>query len=165
MHHPLTQHPGGHGQQGFSTLLAAVFLLSGILLLGALNLQQTGADTAAGDLARDAAASLYLAESAVERAAAAYARGSDCRALVSVRPLALGNGRFRLVAARPTAEGCRIEALGEVPRTIGAPARRRLAVVLHRAGTGSIHLAHWHEVLQPEPAMPIPGTEAAAGEP
>ena len=101
-------------QRGAALLIAAVFLLVIITLIGGIGLRLAGTDITDTALQSDSVEALFLAESGLERAMQRLAGGTDCAALVPDAVQTLGRGDFHIESAVVNGSLCSVQVRGRV---------------------------------------------------
>ncbi|MBI5041490.1 MAG: hypothetical protein HZB57_09950 [Gammaproteobacteria bacterium] len=122
-------------QRGAGTLMATVFLLLIIALLGGIGLRMAGTDINDTAVQNDSVEALFLAESGLERALQKLAAGTVCGAAVTdVAAQTLGRGTFQITSAAINAGLCRVQVLGSVGLAGTTPATRLIEADLSLGG-------------------------------
>jgi hypothetical protein len=113
-----------HSQRGAAALMATVFLLLIMAVLGSIGLRLSGTDIRDTALQNDSVEALFLAESGLERAMQRLAAGTTCASLTPDAVFTLGRGDFEIKTAIVVGSVCRVQVLGR--RLLGGnfPAQR-----------------------------------------
>lgn len=99
-------------QRGAAALMATVFLLLIIAMLGGIGLRLSGTDIRDTALQNDSVEALFLAESGLERALQRLAAGTTCAGLAPDGVFTLGRGDFQIQSATVVGSICRVRVLG-----------------------------------------------------
>ncbi len=130
-------HPSPGRQRGAALLLGSLFLTAVLSIIALANLRTSTVSVSDSGQLADAAAALFLAESAIERAAARLAAGTACPDLAHPA-LPFGRGTLEVVSATPNGNRCELRVEGRVLLAGRLRARRvlELALSLPAAGLG-----------------------------
>ena len=101
-------------QRGAGTLMATVFLLLIVALLGGIGLRLASTDITDTAVQNDGVEALFLAESGLERAMQRLAAGTLCTALAPDAAQTLGRGDFQIRSSSTVGSLCRVRVLGRV---------------------------------------------------
>ncbi|RRQ21996.1 beta propeller repeat protein [Thiohalobacter thiocyanaticus] len=101
-------------QRGAALVVAAVFLVVVMVVLGDVTLRLSSTDVTDSALQADAVDALFLAETGLEHAAARLADGIACLDLVTGSPVDFGRGDFQTTQAAEVGSDCRVRVTGRV---------------------------------------------------
>ena len=101
-------------QRGAALVVAAVFLVAVMVVLGDVTLRLSATDVTDSALQADAVDALFLAETGMEYAAQRLANGVTCINLVMGSAVSFGRGDFQLTQATDVSGDCRIRVTGRV---------------------------------------------------
>lgn len=121
-------------QRGAALLIAAVFLLAIIALIGGIGLRLAGTDITDTALQSDSVEALFLAESGLERAMQRLAGGTDCAALVPDSVQTLGRGEFQVVQTWDLGALCRVRVRARILSAGSLRAQRVIEADIQPAG-------------------------------
>lgn len=129
-------------QRGAATLIAAVLLLSVVMIALLLGLQNATTDITDTSLQSDGVEALFIAESGLENAIRRFDTGTACGALM-LNNVGVGRGTFSInngSAAGLPATQCRVQVTGVV--TSSNTARTIEAVITRLTSGGTVALAN-----------------------
>ncbi len=139
--HGNTHYPAGpRRQRGAGLLVAALFLLLVIALIGSVSLRLAGTDIADTSLQNNSVEALFLAESGVERALQRLAAGTACAAVAQPGTrFTLGRGDFEIQTSvlNATTSWCDVRILGRVLLDGNVSAQRQIEVALQPSSGGA----------------------------
>lgn len=124
-------------QRGAAALMATVFLLLAITLLGTIGLRLSGTDIIDTAQQNDSVEALFLAESGTERALQRLAAGTSCATLAEPGTLfTLGRGDFEIQTSVDNAltGWCDVSIVGRFLLAGSPTAQRQIDVSLQQAG-------------------------------
>lgn len=101
-------------QRGAALVVAAVFLVAVMVVLGDVTLRLSATDVTDSALQADAVDALFLAESGMEYAAQRFANGISCINLVMGSAVSFGRGDFQVTQATDISGDCRVRVTGRV---------------------------------------------------
>ncbi|MBU1190962.1 MAG: hypothetical protein KKA36_08355 [Gammaproteobacteria bacterium] len=103
-----------HRQRGAAALMATVFLLLIMAMLGGIGLRLSGTDIRDTALQNDSVEALFLAESGLEHAMQRLKAGVACMSLTPEAAFSLGRGEFQVQSAATVSGLCRVQVVGRV---------------------------------------------------
>ncbi len=122
-------------QRGAALLLGSLFLTAVLSVIALTTMRSASVSVTDSGQLSEAAAALYLAESAIERAAARLAQGIACTDLPEAA-LPFGAGTLRILSATDTGTTCDIRVAGTVLLSGQVRARRILEASLRLPARG-----------------------------
>ena len=154
---PLLRQPGDNvlaasptRQRGAALVVAAVFLVAIMVVLGDVTLRLSATDVTDSALQADAVDALFLAETGMEYAAQRLANGITCANLVMSSAVSFGRGDFQVTQATDVSGDCRIRVTGRVLFSgTNLRAQRTVEGLLSASGVGAIAVGnngtilHW----------------------
>lgn len=123
-------------QRGAALVVAAVFLVVVMVVLGDVTLRLSSTDVTDSALQADAVDALFLAETGLEHAAAQLADGIACLDLVMGSPVDFGRGDFQTTQAAEVGSDCRVRVTGRVLFSGGELRAQRMVEGLLSPQTG-----------------------------
>lgn len=146
--HMLQQLPAR--QRGAALVVAAVFLVAVMVVLGDVTLRLSATDVTDSALQADAVDALFLAETGMEYAAQRLGNGVACAGLVMGSAVSFGRGDFQVTQATDVSGDCRVRVTGRV--LFGGSslrAQRTVEGLLSASGAGAVAVGnngtilHW----------------------
>lgn len=101
-------------QTGAALVVAAIFLVVVIVVLGDVTLRLSATDVSDSSLESDAIDALFLAETGLEYAAQRFANGIACTSLLMGSQVAFGRGDFQVTQATDVSGDCQVRVQGRV---------------------------------------------------
>ena len=135
-------------QRGAAALIATVFLLLVMAVLGGIGLRLSSTDIRDTALQNDSIAALFLAESGLERAMQRLNAGTTCAALTPDAVVTLGRGDFQIKTAITVSGLCRVSVQGRVLLAGSMSAQRTVEADIEQAGASTWAVGNNGTILQ-----------------
>lgn len=142
------RHRSPRMQRGAAALIATVFLLLVIAVLGGIGLRLSSTDIRDTALQNDSIEALFLAESGLERAMQRLNAGTPCETLTPDAVVTLGRGDFQIKTAITVSGLCRVSVLGRVLLAGSMSAQRTVEADIEQAGASTWAVGNNGTILQ-----------------